>query len=100
MINKSKQKGHIKEVVVGEVGRSKMKVDVEAIIKGICKRRVARCGNLGLMGTTQQFQVMSERNLKRKKKNIIKYRKVLPCYFILTKELQRQACQGVLPSPG
>lgn len=50
-------------------------------------------GNLGLMGTTQQFQVMSERNLKRKKKKKhIGTEKYFPCYFILTKELQRQAC--------
>ena len=59
--NKDKQKGHIKEAG-GGVGWADLrwKLDVEAIIKGLCKGKEALgLGNIGLMGTTQQFQVMS-----------------------------------------
>lgn len=57
--DKSKQKGHIKDAGCGWAD-IRWKLDVEAIVKGLCKERVALgVGNLGLMGTIQRFQVMS-----------------------------------------
>ena len=94
VINKSKQKGHIKEAGGGvRWADPRWKLDVEAIIKGICKRRVARCGKPWVNGDhTAVSSYVRKKFKKEKKKKHIGTEKYFPCYFILTKELRRQAC--------